>query len=512
MISENYFYTPRHYSEIEIWKAITPEQWNDPIWQDKNAIREVDHLAKVIKLNDYQIEQLKEVIEKLRAEGKEPMRITPYYASLMQEDPFNPKMMPGEKEDIRLDPVFWQSVPTPAHLLFPETGVEEAMAEGSRTYGSAYQRYPNRVALFVGENTNCASFCTHCQRTKSLDCESQIKLEDLNKGLFYISSNSNIDEVLVTGGDALRIGKKRLAYVLEELSKIPHLRSIRIASRVPVVMPMGITEELLDTIDNSANKYNEGPDKYVYFMTHVNHHHEVTEEFAKGIKRIRNHGYAVRNQTVLLKHVNAYYKTLAETFRRMFWAGVEPYYLLQCHKEKGLTHFITPIQIGKIYIKNLQGWMSGMYRPVFAANIEGGGGKVLLMPSGHDTANTGENIEDNIYDGSANVSTWDGRIMKRYEALGRANKKEYNEAIEIMDKFIGKKDSFYPCLNIIDNNGEYVETSNRGFMPNLSNARKSEFLEYTLDENDMPITNPALISDRLDEAFDKSEFKNRPVL
>lgn len=167
------------------------------------------------------------------------------------------------------------------------------------------------------------------------------------------------------------INKNRLKYILEELSRIPHLRVIRIATRVPVVMPMAITDELLDLINVSSNKYSEGIGKYVYFMSHINHYHEITYELYEAVRKIQNNGFTVRNQTVLLNHVNDYYITLAETFRRMFWAGVHPYYLLQCHKEKGIVHFITPVQVGKIFMKHLQGWISGITIPRYAANIEG---------------------------------------------------------------------------------------------------------------------------------------------
>jgi lysine 2,3-aminomutase len=126
------------------------------------------------------------------------------------------------------------------------------MSEGSRSFGAAYQRYPNRIALFVAENTSCASYCVHCQRAKSLDSSVDVNLKEVQKGLFYIGYNRNINEVLVTGGDALMISKKRLAYVLEELSKIDHLRVIRIATRVPVVLPMGVTDDLLELINLSA--------------------------------------------------------------------------------------------------------------------------------------------------------------------------------------------------------------------------------------------------------------------
>lgn len=503
---DNMFYKPRKFNTIELWKNVSEEEWNDVNWQLKNSIRSVEQLKKVITLNSLQESEIRRTLIALRSEGKEPLRITPYYASLMQENPFQPTMLDGEKSQNRLDPIFWQSVPTPANLLFPDTGVEGSMNESSRSYGAVYQRYPNRVALFVAENTSCASYCVHCQRAKSLDSSVDINSTEINKGLFYIAYNKNINEVLVTGGDALMIGNARLQYILEELSKIPHLRAIRIATRVPVVLPMAITDELLELINVSANKYNEGADKYVYFMTHINHYHEITEDMEMAIKKIRKHGFTIRNQTVLLNHVNDYYKTLAETFRRMFWIGVHPYYLLQCHKEKGITHFITPIQIGKIYMKHLQGWISGVTVPRYAANIEGGGGKVLLMPSGHDTENLETNIDDKISESYATVDTWDGRTILNYEALGRTSYEEFDKGVEIMDAFIGRKGVFVPKLIIIDSEGNRIETTNRTKLPIFEKTKKSELLGYDLFDENMPLTNPTAMEEELEKLFKESEY------
>lgn len=504
---ENFLYKSRSYKNIELWKDVTETQWNDPNWQLKNSIRTVDELKRVIKLSDFQESEIKRVVEKLSDEGKDPLRITPYYASLMAEDPFHPTMLQGEKAEKRLDPIFWQSVPTPANLLFPNTGMEAAMCEGSRSYGAAYQRYPNRVALFVAQNTSCASYCVHCQRAKSLDASTDVNSEDIEKGLFYINFNKNIDEVLVTGGDALRVSTKRLQYILEELGRIEHLRVIRIATRVPVVLPMAITNELLELINSSVNRYNNGPEKYVYFMTHVNHYHEITPEFAAAVKKIREHGFTIRNQTVLLNHVNDYYKTLAETFRRMFWVGVHPYYLLQCHKERGIVHFIVPIQVGKIYMKHIQGWLSGVVRPNYAANIEGGGGKVLLMPSGHDTLNSSDNIEDRISESHATVYTWDDKKIFEYEALGRATRKEFREAVDVMDRFIGRPGVFLPKVIIVDKQGNHIETTNRTKLPSFEKMKKAKLLSYEVNEKGMPITNPAKIARKLDELFLKQKTK-----
>jgi lysine 2,3-aminomutase len=500
------FIKPRHFSSIELWKDVTEKQWNDAAWQMKNSIRSVGQLKQVIKLNNYQESEIERTLTALKLQGKEPMRITPYYASLMQADPFHPEMLQGEKSHKRLDPIFWQSVPTPANLLFPDTGLEAAMSEGSRSFGAAYQRYPNRIALFVAENTSCASYCVHCQRAKSLDSSVDVNLKEVQKGLFYIGYNRNINEVLVTGGDALMISRKRLVYVLEELSKIDHLRVIRIATRVPVVMPMGITDDILDLINRSANRFTRGPEKYVYFMTHINHFQEITPDLAKAVKKIRNHGFTIRNQTVLLNHVNDYYKTLAETFRRMFWIGVHPYYLLQCHKEKGIVHFITPIQIGKIYMKHLQGWISGITVPRYAVNIEGGGGKVLLMPSGHDTTNLEIKIDEKISESYATVATWDDKEIRSYEALGRTSREEFEDGVRIMDTFIGRSGVFLPKLIIVDKDGKHIETTNRTKLPALERIKKARLLGYDLYNDNMPLTNPSELSDELEKLFKGSTF------
>lgn len=497
----SFLYTPRHFKDIPLFKNVSISQWNDPVWQLKNVIRSVNDLKKAIILNKKQFQMIESTLNKLKSEGKEPMRITPYYLSLMQEDPFHPVMLKGEKAETRLDPIFWQSVPTPAHLFYPNAAIAGSMSEESRSYGAVYQRYPNRVAFFVSENYACASYCTHCQRAKYLDRQSCITDEDIKKGLFYINYNTNIDEVLVTGGDALRITNKRLAYILSELSRIDHLRVIRIATRVPVVLPFAVTENVLKLIRENANKYSRGLKKIVYFMTHINHYQEITEEFKKCIELIQSFGFTVRNQTVLLKHVNAWYRTLAETSRRMFWAGVHPYYLLQCHKEKGIVHFITPIQLGKMLMKHLQGWISGITKPTYAVNIEGGGGKVLLMPSGYNTLTFATDIEMNKWKHYAHVKTWDGKIISNYEALGRCTQKEFDESIKIMEEFIGRPDVFKPSLIITDNDGKPIKVTHANF-PELMNDRKSELLDYDVFNNkDMPVSNPAEIRQILDDLY-----------
>ncbi len=501
----DYVFKPRPFRDIKLWKNVSDEQWCDPYWQISNIIRDVDSLGEIIDLNSHQKFAIKETLQRMKDDGKEPMRITPYYASLMAQDPFNPSYPDGAALEGKVDPVFWQSVPTPAHFLFPMAGIEQSMAEAERSYGAFYQRYPNRGALFVCENTCCASFCMHCQRTKSLDTTNKITLEDINKGLFYVSENRNIHEVLVTGGDALRINEERFRYVIGELCKLPNVRGIRIATRVPVVLPMGVTEKMLDTVDEAIKKHSNGHRKNVYFMTHVNHYNEITRDFVDCIQRIKSHGYTIRNQTVFLNHVNADFYTLAETFRRMWWAGVAPYYLLQCHNEKGLTHFIAPIHLGKFLAKHLHGWISGTCRPTYSANLEGGGGKVTLTPSGYDISDDVTEMETKRSKLSVTVHTWDDRIIKGYEALGRATQEQYVNARKTMDAFLGRPNIFKPAVIIVDENGNPVRITRRR-LPELTNALKADLLGYNMESDNMPLINPAEKKEDLDRAYHKSEY------
>ncbi len=503
--NSKFYFSHRKFNSIELWKDVSIEDWNDPLWQRKNSIKSVEQLSKIIKLSDYQKKEIKRTIDVLASQGKAPLRITPFYASLIHENPFELKDKNNQKQNKKIDPIFWQSVPTPANLMFSDSGPEASMDEPNRSFGSAYQRYPNRVALLVATNTSCASYCNHCQRAKSLDSTINVSLDDIKKGIFYIKLNKNINEVLVTGGDPLMMKLDILQFILEELSKIEHIRVIRIASRVPVVLPMAINKDLLHMIKESSNKHTNGIRKYVYFMTHINHYNEITEELADAAKLINDFGFTIRNQTVLLNHINDNFQILAETFRRMFWIGIHPYYLLQCHKEKGILHFITPIQIGKIYMKHLQGWISGITIPRYAVNIEGGGGKVLLMPSGHDTMNAGVDLDKEISPSAANVKTWDSRLIHKYEALGRTTLDEYESSVELMDKFFDRKGVFLPRLIIIDNDGNYIGTSNRSKLPLFNNSKKARILGYSIF-NDMPITNPNELKNLLLDEYEKSKF------
>ena len=506
-------FEPRDYKTIPRWKDVSEEQWNDPRWQRINSITDVDTLAEVIKLTEHQREVVDGIVDDAKKDGKHLLRITPYYAMLMAEDPFNPTYSDGESLDDKLDPVFWLSVPTPTGdpSLLPNAGMEELMDEKNRSFGAAYQRYPNRVALFVGDNRTCYSYCGHCQRRSSLDANNGVGDKDIRQGLYYISVNPNIKEVLVTGGDALGVSEERLSFILGEIGKIDHVKSVRIATRAPVVAPMSVTDEMLDIIDNTVGYSSDSP-KNVYFMTHVNHYHEVTQDFVGAVRRMKMRGYSVLNQTVLLNHVNADFETLALTQSRLFHdAGVKPYYVFQCHNEAGLPHFVTPVQLGQRLTQGLRGVLSGTALPTYAMNAKHGGGKVVLTPTGLT------DIFDEEYNHSLTLATWDGNVLEGYEPLGKATSDEYGAAVRVMDEFIGREGVYLPNLMIIDGDGRYTGETTNVYLPSkdeLSFEMRARMLNYDcvgltpVEEgvSSVPETNPSRISDELETGFAHSSY------
>ena len=131
---------------------------------------------------------------------------------------------------------------------------------------------------------------------------------------------------------------------------------------------------------------------------------------------------------------------------------------------------------------------------------------MLLMPSGHDTLNLDTNIDDKISESFANVFTWDHKKIVRYEALGRATREEYEKAVGIMERFIGRKGVFLPRIIIVDEKGNHLETTNRTRLPTFEKSKKARLLDYELFSSEMPLTNPADAYDEIEAAFRRSGY------
>ena len=179
-------------------------------------------------------------------------------------------------------------------------------------------------------------------------------------------------DVLLSGGDPLVLAPKILEEILTKLREIPHIEIIRIGSRVPVFLPMRITQELCDML----SKFHP-----LWLNIHVNHPNEITKELAEACDRMTRAGIPLGNQSVLLAGVNDCVHVQRELVQKLTRIRVRPYYLYQCDLVEGAGHFRTPVAKGVEIMEGLRGHTSGYAVPQFIVDAPGGGGKIPVMPN-----------------------------------------------------------------------------------------------------------------------------------
>ena len=260
-----------------------------------------------------------------RVTDKFPFRASDYYLSLIdwqnENDPLRAIVIPDARE---LDG--WGKLdPSDEHAHTRLPGVQH--------------KYPLTALLLVSDT--CAGICRFCFRKRLFLQEQPETLTDLDAGLHYISRHLELTNVLLTGGDALMLPTPRLEEILRRLRQMPHVKIIRLGSKVPAYNPHRLLDdpELL----TSLARYSQ-PDRRIYVMTHFNHPRELTETALSALDRLTRAGVILANQTPLLRGVNATPKVLAQLFKRLSFAGVVPYYVFICRPSLGNRHFAVPIE------------------------------------------------------------------------------------------------------------------------------------------------------------------------
>ena len=329
--------------------------WKNWTWQVRHSIRSLDKLERIlgITLEKEERVQLEETLEKF------PMSITPYYLSLI------------DHEDYQNDPVYKQAVPQPSELIMNTCDMEDPLAEDKDSpVPHLTHRYPDRVLLHA--SNLCSMYCRHCTRKRKVGDHDRIPgLEELQLALDYIREHKEVRDVLISGGDPLMLSDTALDQLLESISAIPHVEIIRIGTRMPVVLPYRITDELVAIL----RKY-----KPLYLNTHFNHPREVTMSSRIALEKLADAGVVLGNQSVLLAGVNDCPRILKSLFHRMLENRVRPYYLYQCDLSEGLSHFRTPVGKGIEIMESLIGHTSGLAVPTYVIDAPGGGGKIPVMP------------------------------------------------------------------------------------------------------------------------------------
>jgi lysine 2,3-aminomutase len=282
-----------------------------------------------------------------------PFAITKYYFDVISKsEALKKTMMPSEQECIEAS-----------------EECEDPLSEERDTKTKCIvHRYPDRV-LFLATDM-CAAYCRYCTRSRLIEAESFSK-NDWDKGLDYIREHKEIRDVIISGGDPFTMCDSKIEYLLSNLRAIDGIEIIRMGTKVPVVMPDRITQELVDML----KKYHP-----LYLSLHFTHPDELTEEVKKACNMLADGGIPLGSQTVLLKDVNDNAEVMKKLMQGLLKIRVKPYYIYFADLVSGTSHFRTSIKTGLDIIQKLRGWTSGYAIPQLIIDLPRGGGKIPLLP------------------------------------------------------------------------------------------------------------------------------------
>jgi lysine 2,3-aminomutase len=331
----------------------TAAEWNDWRWQLRNRLETLADLEPWVRLSDQERRGV------ALAPGLFRIGLTPYYASLM--DP--------ERADC---PVRMQAIPVAAEAGHAPGETRDPLGEDQlMPVPAIVHRYPDRVLLLALDR--CAVYCRHCNRRRLVgQDDGVIARADLEAALDYLRRTPAVRDVLISGGDPLTLSTEKLEWIISEVRKIDHVEVVRLGTRVPVCLPMRVTDELCAML----RRYHP-----LYINTHFNHPKEITDEARAACARLADAGIPLGNQTVLLRGVNSQPRTIEALNRALLTMRVRPYYLFQGDPVSGTDHLRTPVGCGVEIMEHLRGRLSGLGIPHLVIDAPGGGGKIPVGPN-----------------------------------------------------------------------------------------------------------------------------------
>ncbi len=310
-------------------------------WKEilKNSIRTVDDLKTYTTMTEEETALMADII------ARYPLCTNSYYMDLIDwNDP--------------ADPIRKMSLPD-AHEFTPG-GQEDTSGESENTVIQGMQHKYKQTALILSTN-QCAMYCRHCFRKRMVGATANEIAEHLPEMAAYVREHTEINNVLISGGDAFLNNNDVLEEYLQTFAEIPTLDFIRFGTRTPVVLPQRITSDpaLVELLKTYGQK------KQILIITQFNHPRELTEEAVASIRALQSAGCVVRNQTVLLKGVNDDPQTMAQLMNGLVSYGVIPYYIFQCRPVAGVQNqFQVPFVQGIEIVENAKKFMSGQAKAV----------------------------------------------------------------------------------------------------------------------------------------------------
>ncbi|MDD2724619.1 MAG: EF-P beta-lysylation protein EpmB [Methylovulum sp.] len=228
------------------------------------------------------------------------------------------------------DPLLRQVLPVADELhLYPGFSDDPVGDLSAVAEIGVLHKYQGRVLLI---NTgSCAINCRYCFRRNFPYAQIQLGKQKQQAALDYIAADHSITEVILSGGDPLLLNDAQLGGLIQQINPIGHVQRIRIHSRLPIVLPARITDELVAILASSG--------KTIIMVVHCNHANELSPRVTTALKLLKSHGITVFNQAVLLSGVNDDAKILCQLSEQLFKHGVIPYYLHLLDKVRGAGHF-----------------------------------------------------------------------------------------------------------------------------------------------------------------------------
>lgn len=323
----------------------------DPDWRAELA-RVVTDPTQLLTMLDLNPDEFREAIAARRLF---PMRVPVPFVRLMTKG--NPK-----------DPLLLQVMPAKEEFLQHADYVQDPLAEHEPKVPGLLHKYKTRALLLL--RTACAINCRYCFRRHFPYADNQLSYEQRAQALEAIAGDSALNEVILSGGDPLMAQDKHIFAIMAALEQMPHIKRLRIHTRLPVVIPSRLTQALAERCAQSSLQ--------VVMVLHVNHAQEISPALQQGLVQYRQAGVTLLNQAVLLAGVNTELATQVQLCEALFAAGVLPYYLHVLDKVEGAMHFDSSEAEALVLIQAMRSALPGFLVPRLVREIAGETSKTVL--------------------------------------------------------------------------------------------------------------------------------------
>jgi len=339
--------------ETQIITRITPHE--PASWQQSlaNAVTDPVELLEALGLP---LDLLPGAKQAARLFG---LKVTHSYLKRIQKaDPQDPLLL-------QVLPHLAETLPQPKDFSHDPVGDHDATQ-----VPGVIHKYHGRVLLIT--TAACAIHCRYCFRRNFPYADSHAGHNQWQTALNYIAGDKSIEEVILSGGDPLVLADHKLADLCQKLSEIPHLKTLRLHTRLPIVLPERINDNFLNWTNNARLK--------IVLVVHCNHPNEINNEVTVALKKLCDTGMPIFNQSVLLKNINDSVDILAKLSKELFSAGVTPYYLHQLDPVTGAAHFAVSMEKARDLCDRLSAILPGYLVPRLVAEQPGMPAKTLLTP------------------------------------------------------------------------------------------------------------------------------------